>query len=197
MADRFPLIANSSANQIQEIASGDRLDLTGTDVVNLKAVGVLTAATGNITGNMTVGGVLTYDDVTNVDSLGIITARGGLKVVGGGATITGVTTFFNDIRVKGVIENVSAATTFLDANSKVVLELDLLGSTTYSYAMQPASIGIVSFKNMPADAQGGATVTSPQSLTIGVRVGTAVTFSLTGSTFNIPNRAGGNTAINV
>ena len=25
--------------------------------------------------------------------------------------------------------------------------------------MQPASIGIVSFKNMPADAQGGATVT--------------------------------------
>ena len=159
MADRFPLIANSSANQIQEIASGDRLDLTGTDVVNLKAVGILTAATGNITGNMTVGGVLTYDDVTNVDSLGIITARGGLKVVGGGATITGVTTFFNDIRVKGVIENVSAATTFLDANSKVVLELDLLGSTTYSYTMQPASIGIVSFKNMPADAQGGATVT--------------------------------------
>ena len=53
----------------------------------------------------------------------------------------------------------SAATTFLDANSKVVLELDLLGSTTYSYAMQPASIGIVSFKNMPADSQGGATVT--------------------------------------
>ena len=148
MADRFPLIANSSANQIQEIASGDRLDLTGTDVVNLKAVGVLTAATGNITGNMTVGGVLTYDDVTNVDSLGIITARGGLKVVGGGATITGVTTFFNDIRVKGVIENVSAATTFLDANSKVVLELDLLGSTTYSYAMQPASIGTVSYTHL-------------------------------------------------
>ena len=161
MADRFPLIANSSTNQIQEIASGDRLDLTGTDVVNLKAVGVLT-----------------YDDVTNVDSLGIITARGGLNVVGGGATITGVTTslsglnvvgggatitgvttFFNDLRAKGVIENVSAATTFLDANSKVVLELDLLASTTYSYAMQPANIGVVSFKNMPADAQGGTTVT--------------------------------------
>ena len=114
----------------------------------------------NITGvAATFSGVLTYDDVTNVDSIGIVTARSGLRVVGGGATVTGVTTFFNDIRVKGVIENVSAATTFLDANSKVVLELDLLGSTTYSYAMQPASIGIVSFKNMPADAQGGATVT--------------------------------------
>jgi hypothetical protein len=121
----------------------------------------------NITGvAATFSGVLTYDDVTNVDSIGVVTARSGLKVtsgginvIGGGATVTGVTTFFNDIRVKGVIENVSAATTFLDANSKVVLELDLLGSTTYSYVMQPASIGIVSFKNMPADAQGGATVT--------------------------------------
>ena len=121
----------------------------------------------NITGvAATFSGVLTYDDVTNVDSIGIVTARsglrvvgGGINVIGGGATVTGVTTFFNDIRVKGVIENVSAATTFLDANSKVVLELDLLGSTTYSYAMQPANIGVVSFKNMPADAQGGATVT--------------------------------------
>ena len=37
--------------------------------------GVLTATTGNITGNMTVGGVLTYEDVTNVDSVGVITAQ--------------------------------------------------------------------------------------------------------------------------
>ena len=82
-----------------------------------------------------------------------------LNCVGGGATITGVTTFFNDLRAKGVIENVSAATTFYDANSKVVLELDLSASTTYSYSMGAFNIGIVSFKNMPADAQGGTTVT--------------------------------------
>ena len=42
--------------------------------------GVLTATTGNITGNMTVGGVLTYEDVTNIDSLGIVTARSGIKI---------------------------------------------------------------------------------------------------------------------
>ena len=121
----------------------------------------------NITGvAATFSGVLTYDDVTNVDSIGVVTARSGLKVnsgginvIGGGATITGVTTFFNDIRVKGVIENVSAATTFYDANTKVVLELDLSASTTYSYSMGAFNIGIVSFKNMPADAQGGTTVT--------------------------------------
>ena len=28
MADRFPLILNTSANQIQEIASGDTLDVS-------------------------------------------------------------------------------------------------------------------------------------------------------------------------
>lgn len=33
MADRFPLIANSSANQIQELAAADQLDLTGSNLV--------------------------------------------------------------------------------------------------------------------------------------------------------------------
>ena len=42
--------------------------------------GVLTATTGNITGNMTVGGVLTYEDVTNIDSVGVITARSGIEL---------------------------------------------------------------------------------------------------------------------
>ena len=153
----------SGSGTIAVNSSGTAAGLTGTPDITVNNV---TGVAATFTGAVTVGGVLTYDDVTNVDSIGVVTARSGLKVnsgginvIGGGATITGVTTFFNDIRVKGVIENVSAATTFLDANSKVVLELDLLGSTTYSYAMQPASIGIVSFKNMPADAQGGATVT--------------------------------------
>ena len=59
------------------------------------------------------------------------------------------------------------------------------------------AIDFAGFSSVTAPEAGLATVTSPQSLTIGVRVGTAVTFSLTGSTFNIPNRAGGNTAINV
>ena len=54
--------------------------------------GVLTATTGNITGNMTVGGVLTYEDVTNIDSVGVITARSGIEfgASGVGGTITSV-----------------------------------------------------------------------------------------------------------
>ena len=59
--------------------------------------GVLTATTGNITGNMTVGGVLTYEDVTNVDSVGVVTARSGIEFgasgVGGTITATGQAEF--------------------------------------------------------------------------------------------------------
>ena len=50
MADRFPLILNTSANQIQEIASGDSLDLTGSNISN---AGIITA------GNVTIGAATT------------------------------------------------------------------------------------------------------------------------------------------
>ena len=45
--------------------------------------GVITATTGNITGDMTVGGTLTYEDVTNIDSVGIITAQSGIRIGAG------------------------------------------------------------------------------------------------------------------
>ena len=38
MANKFPLILNTSANQIQEIASGDNLDLTGCKIVGLQGI---------------------------------------------------------------------------------------------------------------------------------------------------------------
>ena len=151
MADRFPLIANSSANQIQEIASGDRLDLTGTDVVNLKAVGILTAATGNITGDMTVGGVLTYDDVTNVDSLGIITARGGLEVTGIITARPGTAvTFKGGVEVKDASETVSTGSTTAFTSSLVTLECDCNNGTVFTHDIANGAVGIVSITNFPA-----------------------------------------------
>ena len=42
----------------------------------------LTGTTATFTGNLGVGGVLTYEDVTNVDSLGVGTFRDGLRVTG-------------------------------------------------------------------------------------------------------------------
>ena len=42
----------------------------------------LTGTTGTFSGNLNVAGVLTYEDVTNVDSLGVGTFRDGLRVTG-------------------------------------------------------------------------------------------------------------------
>ena len=42
---------------------------------------------GSIVGNLNITGVLTYDDVTNVDSIGVITARSGIHVTGGNVGI--------------------------------------------------------------------------------------------------------------
>ena len=47
------------------------------------SAGVSTFHTVNVLGNLDVAGVLTYQDVTNVDSLGIGTFRTGINVSGG------------------------------------------------------------------------------------------------------------------
>tara|TARA_B100001093_G_scaffold339233_1_gene323988 strand:+ start:2530 stop:3099 length:570 start_codon:yes stop_codon:yes gene_type:complete len=54
-----------------------------------------------VTGNLSVGGTITYDDVTNVDSIGVITARSGIQGIGiqsGGVNVAvGVLTALNFI----------------------------------------------------------------------------------------------------
>ena len=96
MADRFPLIANPSTRQIEELSVADNLDLTGNSIVGLSTIststltvntvtgtalsftGNVTGATASFSGNVSIGGTLTYEDVTNIDSVGIITARSGV-----------------------------------------------------------------------------------------------------------------------
>ena len=42
--------------------------------------GALTASTGTFSGNVSIGGTLTYEDVVNIDSVGVITAREGIFI---------------------------------------------------------------------------------------------------------------------
>ena len=50
------------------------------DTHNINSTGIVTATGLNISGNASIGGVLTYEDVTNIDAIGIITARSGVDV---------------------------------------------------------------------------------------------------------------------
>ena len=45
--------------------------------------GAISGTTANFEGNVSIGGTLTYEDVTNIDSVGIITARQGVRVPDG------------------------------------------------------------------------------------------------------------------
>ena len=91
MANRFPLVVDSSALQIKELPASDNLDLANSSIVNVVDI--------TASGNVTIGGTLTYEDVQNIDSLGIVTARTGIRVLAGGAVIAGATTATNGIRV--------------------------------------------------------------------------------------------------
>jgi len=91
------------------VASGGNVGAGGTwhtDSIGIstnKSVGINTssAATGKslyvvgdvqFTGNLSVGGTITYEDVKNVDSIGIVTARSGINVLAGGINAVGVIT---------------------------------------------------------------------------------------------------------
>ena len=55
---------------------------------NIQSTGIITAVGLDVTGPVSIAGTLTYDDVKNVDSIGVITARNGLIVAGAAATFT-------------------------------------------------------------------------------------------------------------
>jgi hypothetical protein len=99
MANRFPLIVDSSALQIKELPASDNLDLANSSIVNVVDI----TANGNlaVAGNVSIAGTLTYEDVENIDSVGLITARTGIRLgtTGVGATIgpaagAGIITYF-------------------------------------------------------------------------------------------------------
>ena len=125
---------------------GDGSSLTGItadtlgDLATLKVTGLSTFngnvdvnADVDISGNLSIGGTLTYEDVTNVDSIGLITARGGIAVLGSGVTVTGLSTFYSDLNVGSAITMlsssgiVSATKFFGDGSSLSGISADTIG----------------------------------------------------------------------
>ena len=54
--------------------------------------GIVVTGVGTFSGNVSIGGTLTYEDVTNIDSVGMITARKGIQVLADGINAVGVVT---------------------------------------------------------------------------------------------------------
>ena len=86
-----------------------------------------------------IGGTLTYEDVANVDSIGIITARAGIDVTGGtitgdGSGLTGISGFSTALsNTEGTLENLVFKTTesfTIGAGQSVRLESDNMSGNT-------------------------------------------------------------------
>ena len=92
-----------------------------------------------IPGDVGIGGTLTYEDVTNVDSIGIITARAGIDVTGGtitgdGSGLTGISGFSTALsNTQGTLENLIFKTTesfTVAAGTSVRIESDNMSGNT-------------------------------------------------------------------
>ena len=92
---RADSIKNRAGNGAPDFPNG----ITVTGVVTSTSISQNITGDLTVSGNLGVGGTVTYEDVTNVDSIGIITARGGIQI-GAGGTIGssggGIVTFFGD-----------------------------------------------------------------------------------------------------
>tara|TARA_B100001287_G_scaffold266510_1_gene260531 strand:- start:695 stop:3592 length:2898 start_codon:yes stop_codon:yes gene_type:complete len=73
----------------------------------------ITVANITATGNVSIGGTLTYEDVTNIDSVGIITAQSDVHV-GAGLSVVGIITAQSDVHVGTGLSVVGITTTQSD-----------------------------------------------------------------------------------
>ena len=157
-ADKF---VNNAANGAPELTYGAEIPvgvgLTGAGGINITGVataasfsgnvtgvaatftGNVSGATGTFTGNVSIGGTLTYEDVTNIDSVGIVTARTGIKVLAGGANIVGVTTAASGVDLNGTLrEKVNVTAGKLSDN----LNIDLANGMVHLFTTAESTTAV-------------------------------------------------------
>jgi len=123
----------SGAGTLALNTSGTAAGLTGTPDITV----------GNIVGAAaTFSGSVTYEDVTNVDSVGLITARNGIHVN------SGITS------IKGAAEKVNAG-----SYAGGILTLDAATGTVFTHDLQGQTVGLVSITNFPVVTNSFHTVT--------------------------------------
>ena len=130
----------------------------------VNASGIVTATTfsGNITGvaatfsgNVSIGGTLTYEDVANIDSVGVITARLGIRVGAGqsiGSDGAAVVYYGDGSNLDGVVSGVEVKENTASRGTSIT-SLDFSGATvTASGAGSTISIsaGISTTASSPA-----------------------------------------------
>ena len=113
--------------------------LTGTPDITVRNI---TGVAATFSGNVSVGGVLTYEDVTNVDSVGLITARTGVRVNAGGIIVTaGISTLGAGVSLTGPYkENITAMGALeVDCSTGNYFTKTISGNSTFTFANVPTN----------------------------------------------------------
>ena len=173
------------------IGSTETVTLDGLSVIN----------NGSFGGNLTVSGVLTYEDVTNVDSVGVITARAGV-LVGSGITLskdgdvffTGVATGNGSGLTNLPAANITGTLPAISGANLTNLDASDLASGTIPDARFPATLPAVSGANLTGMAAGGAFVKGVIGVTtltpVGIETSTVTRKDLIGPAGNTSTGAG-------
>ena len=147
LEDEYILQYNASRNKWETVANsggggsvgaGGTWAVTSSGIHTTKNVGVGTIARSNfalyvegnqyVDGNITVGGTITYEDVTNVDSLGIGTFRSGVEVFTGTATTALMVE--GDARITGILTIGTASVTIDGDNNEVSVGIVTITNTS-------------------------------------------------------------------
>ena len=111
--------------------------LTGTPNI---VVGSVTGTTGSFSGSVSIGGTLTYEDVTSIDSVGVVTARTGVRVNAGGIVVTaGISTIGAGVSLTGPYkENITAMGALeVDCSQGNYFTKTISGNSTFTFANVP------------------------------------------------------------
>ena len=133
-------------------------------------------ATGGVTipGDLGIAGVLTYEDVTNVDSVGVVTARAGIKI---GPSAGVAATIFADgsINTSGII----TATTFHGSGANLTGVVSIPTGMIAPFAMSSPPTGWLECN--------GATISRSTYATLFAAIGTTYGAGDGSSTFVLPD----------
>ena len=125
-------------------------NLTGNVTGNV--TGNISGTTGSFSGNVSVGGTLSQEDVTNIDSVGVVTARGGIRIGVGQSvsSVSGIITYYGDGSQltgieSGVVNFVASGT--LSNGQTVILQSD---GTVTGVASTAPTFNITAFQSSNA-----------------------------------------------
>ena len=187
--------ASSFVGDITGNVTGNATGLTGTPSISVAAI--------TASGNVTVGGTLTYQDVTNMDVLGIGTFQQGIQVLANGLDVTGFSTFKTGVSITGVC----TATSFSGDGSNLsgisvgitTAERTGIGNTTIFLDLSNAQHHTITLAAgiSTIDCTGGSVgdshsvvLINPSSVGTGVTVGFATDFLFpSGSVPSLPTGA--------